>query len=326
MIRKGLKLLYTGSAIVTLCLFASIYTSFYTELDWSLDLATSFAPQIFLLSLILAAITISKKDKALSNASVAICALYLVFLIQSIYTNNDKSGSKPEISFLTHNLDQKNTQYAPTEDLILQTGADIVLLTEYLTSWNANLAKLSTQYPYSARLPDEKGHGIALFSKHLIQSYRMEHFAKVDYPCIVCKIQFQDKTINVIGVHLNPPLNPYEHTQRGNQIEAIIKEINQSSEEPYVLLGDFNATPYCPDYRNIQKNSPLRGTAFTATLKNTWHPNKPILGPFLGTNVDHIFLSPHFTPVSRKILPNTGSDHNPVFLEASFRNPDDEES
>jgi endonuclease/exonuclease/phosphatase (EEP) superfamily protein YafD len=319
MVRKGIKILYTGSCIVTLCLFASIYTSFYTELDWSLDLATSFAPQIFVLSILLAAINIARKEKALANASVAICALYLVFLVQTIYTNNDKAGAEADLSFLSHNLFNKNTQYGATEELILNADADIVLLTEFLTSWNANLAKLSTQYPYSAKLPDEKGYGIALFSKHLIQSYRMEKFAGVEFPCIVCKVQFQGQFINVIGVHLNPPLNPCAHTQRGLQIEAITKEINQSAKEPYVLIGDFNATPYCPDYRNLQKNTPLRGTAFTATLKNTWHPNRPILGPLLGTNVDHIFLSPHFTPVTRKILPKTGSDHNPVYLEASFK-------
>ena len=45
MIRKGLKLLYTGSCIVILCLFASIYTSFYTELDWSLDLSFMMCDQ-----------------------------------------------------------------------------------------------------------------------------------------------------------------------------------------------------------------------------------------------------------------------------------------
>jgi len=325
MIRKLIQTAYRAVVILVLCLFGAIYANLFFQLDWRLDLATNLLPQVLILCALLTVLCICVKDRIIANANLALTILLFAFIFLVVSDNNSISGVTPALSLMTHNQNLENTNYKETEDLILEIDPDVMLLSEFQPGWNAKLAKLAVKYPFKFTIPNEKGHGISLYSKYMIMENRIEHFASVDFPCIVSKIQFKDQKIKVIGVHLNPPINQYEYTQLGLQVEALKEEINKSEGEPVVLLGDCNFSPYSPFYRSILSETSLQGTAFTTTLKNTWHHQRHPLGKVLGTNVDHIFLSQHFAPVSRKVFPKTGSDHNPVFLKAVFKDLKKEE-
>lgn len=320
MIFKLLKIVYKTLMLLGIVLFGTIYISFFYEIDWRLDLVTNFAPQVGILCLILTIIGICCKDKILANMNLTLVILYAIFIVRVIYSNNTNSAETPNISFLAHNLNLKNENYQDTQKLILDIDPDIALLSEFEPEWNAKLPEIYIKYPFKVTIPYDKGHGIALFSKHMITSSRIESFVSgVEFPCIIAKVQFRDTFINIIGVHLNPPINEYEHQQLELQMEALKKEINKLEGEPVVVLGDFNFSPFTQAYRGISRETSLSGTAFTATLVNTWHHENHPLGYALGANVDHILLSPHFTPVTRKVYPKTGSDHNPVFVTTHFK-------
>lgn len=320
MIFKLILVVYKALMLLGIALFGTIYVSFFYELDWRLDLITNFAPQIGVLCLIFTVVGICCKDKILANMNLTLVILYTFFIIRVIYSNNTNSAEKPNISFLAHNLNLKNLNFEETQKLILEIDPDIALLSEFQPEWNAKLPELYVKYPFKVTIPYDKGHGIALFSKHMITSSRVDSFVSgVEFPCIIAKVQFENKALNIIGVHLNPPINEYEHNQLDLQVEALKKEINKLEGEPVVVLGDFNLSPFTQNYRSISKETSLAGTAFTATLVNTWHHEDHAAGKFLGANVDHIFLSEHFTPVTRKVFPKTGSDHNPVFVTTRFK-------
>jgi endonuclease/exonuclease/phosphatase (EEP) superfamily protein YafD len=320
MILKIFQVIYKALTLLGIVIFGTLYASFFHKFDWRLDLATNFAPQIWICCLVFTIIGICLKDRIFANVNLALVVLYTFFIVRVIYSNNTNSGEKPNISFLSHNLNLKNQNYSETQKLILEIDPDIVLLSEFEPEWNSKLPELYIHYPFKVTIPFNNGHGIALFSKHIITSSRIENFvSSVEFPCILAKVQFQGKPLNVIGVHLNPPINEFEHAQLGRQVEALKEEINKLEGQPVVVLGDFNISPFTKNYRKIVNGTSLAGTAFTATLVNTWHHENHPLGKVLGANLDHILLSPHFSPVSRKVLPKTGSAHNPVFVEAMFQ-------
>jgi endonuclease/exonuclease/phosphatase (EEP) superfamily protein YafD len=269
MIFKLLQTVYRAIVLLALCLSGAIYANLFVQIDWRLDLATNLLPQILICTAALTAFCICVKDRIIANANLALTLLLFAFIFLTISDNNSISGDKPDISFLAHNLNLENTNYKETEDLILEIDPDVMLLSEFQPDWNAKLARLAVKYPFKFTIPNDKGHGISLYSKYMIMENRIEHFASVDFPCIVSKIQFKDHRIKVIGVHLNPPINAYEYTQLGLQVEALKEEINKSEGEPVILLGDCNFSPYSPFYRSIISETTLQGTAFTTTLKNT---------------------------------------------------------
>ena len=90
-------------------------------------------------------------------------------------------------------------------------------------------------------------------------------------------------------------------------------------EEPpasVLILGDLNATPWCPPLRRFLAASGLRPAASDQGLLGTsW----PVPIPFLRIPLDHALLSPDLVCVSYRIGPDIGSDHFPFILEVRPR-------
>jgi len=116
-------------------------------------------------------------------------------------------------------------------------------------------------------------------------------------------IRIDGATLNVYVAHLTAwaKLNA---AARGEQLDCLAKHV-RTSRYPYLLLGDFNASPATAEVAKFEKED-------AAQLCG---PDIKLTHPFLGTRIDYIFADWGWRVAGTRAI-NTGpSDHYPVIAE-----------
>lgn len=100
----------------------------------------------------------------------------------------------------------------------------------------------------------------------------------------------------IAAVHPTPPNTAGLLKERDAHIALLQAHLT----EPFVLAGDFNATPWCPVFTAI----PGRRVG-GYLLAPTWFSNLPLLG----LPIDHIMISSALKVSAYEVSKSTGSDH-----------------
>jgi endonuclease/exonuclease/phosphatase (EEP) superfamily protein YafD len=83
-----------------------------------------------------------------------------------------------------------------------------------------------------------------------------------------------------------------------------------SRDNPVVLVGDFNATPWSASFRTLQRRGLLHDTLWGAGLQASWPEG---WGP-LSIPIDHVLHTADLGSVDRRTGPSFGSAHRPVLV------------
>lgn len=122
------------------------------------------------------------------------------------------------------------------------------------------------------------------------------------YPMIVATIESPAGPVEVVNVHVAPPISTESYRLWGEQLDALFNRLS-SAEEPLVALGDFNATPQHRELRRLAEVTSDRGLGAFASF-----PTLMALPPVL--SLDHAFSAGGVCIDSVVALPNNaGSDH-----------------
>jgi endonuclease/exonuclease/phosphatase family metal-dependent hydrolase len=78
-----------------------------------------------------------------------------------------------------------------------------------------------------------------------------------------------------------------------------------------VVLGDLNATPWSPYFRNLERAASLRDTG----RRSGWRPTWPSALPPLWIPLDHCLVSKEIPYASRTVGNYVGSDHFPIIVD-----------
>jgi len=95
--------------------------------------------------------------------------------------------------------------------------------------------------------------------------------------------------------------------ERHRQLEALAT-LAAERKEPTAICGDFNLTPYSPDFKVFARRSGMRDARAGHGPGITWPTSLPILG----IPIDHCLVSPEIGVARFRRLPPFGSDHYPI--------------
>jgi len=95
---------------------------------------------------------------------------------------------------------------------------------------------------------------------------------------------------------------------RSEQLEFVRSLME--SEQPTVVLGDFNAGAGSKEFDNFLKASGLKQATQNAPTFPSWRPESAL---------DHVLVSPQIDVSDARVLPIPVSDHLPLALEFSLR-------
>lgn len=215
----------------------------------------------------------------------------------------------PPLVVAVHNILIENDGRAPEAALELAAaGAEVIALLEI---GPGVLEEVSAALPGYAEfsLPDESGFGAGVWSRHPILAAERTHLAVAWIPALSLRIDYAGRPVRVLVTHAPPPVSP-EHARAREQVIAALAPWADSSNEPAVLLGDFNMTRHHPVFRANLSTSGL-SSAHEFGPRPTWPAS---LGP-LGIGLDHVLWTAPFRPTHIEVGPALGSDHRSILVE-----------
>lgn len=120
--------------------------------------------------------------------------------------------------------------------------------------------------------------------------------------------------VRVLGTHPVSPLTPARAAQRDEHF-AWIAAWAQRHNEPLVVVGDLNATPWSQRLRSLLDESGLLDSQRAHGIQPSW----PAGWGLFGLPLDHVLHSPALAVVNRRLGPSFGSDHRTVHAELALR-------
>lgn len=265
----------------------------------------------FLIAVVLFLLLRRWREAAFFSVFLLIC----VFQLLPFYIPY-RSGAAidaPLLSIVQVNVNTINKKYDAVADYVLSTKADVAAFEETSQEWIDHLkTRLDSTYPHSMYVARNDNFGIALFSKYPFVSQSIHYFG-VDLPSTVAKLDVDGKQVTLIGTHTVPPLLEGHLNFRTRELEAIVAKRNEFGER-YVLHGDLNCTSWSPYFTDVLKGLSLYDSRLGFGVQPSW----PTYAVLLRAPIDHVLVNDAFVVLDRKLGPNVGSDHFPVYVKLAI--------
>jgi len=275
---------------------------------------------------------------------VVIVVSFGLYVTNPVPRSAPRSGDASEtLRVLSHNVGQDLPDYDYIDKLIRESAADLVFLQEVTGEYvDEHWPRLLDLYPYQAQgtLVDEKRIGMGVLSKYPITQHEE---IKLDPESLMLQqrvvANWKGKDISLYNVHTTYPWvrlrrDPwlhripwpvYDDSVRQREIDALLRTL-QGESNPVIAAGDFNLTERSEDHVKLTRflrdafSESGRGPGFTWPANRT--PTVMIRPAIPFVRIDYVFHSPAFTSTAAQVLPRTGSDHKPLFIDLNFAGSD----
>jgi len=302
---------------------------FMGQLWWIFDLASHFRPQYFI-ALVILVVFFAKAKKWKSTGVGIVCGL-VNFMLISPYIgiiNSVAEVDRPKIRILSMNLSHSNSSYKKAKLIIKKNQPSILILQELGNSWENALGETLSKFPYSAKLPVNTTYGYFPLPKFLLPLFIPKEklfigvFSHLPFERIMTdqsdsyirgSFKFKEKIFTLVGVHLTSPIGKVRTYKRNKQLNGLVEEI-QKNNQPTVVVGDFNITPWSLYFQDFIQKSQLRDTRKGIGIYPTWLAQFPPLS----IPIDHSLASDGIEVGSFSLGPSFGSDHLPMILDFSI--------
>lgn len=239
-----------------------------------------------------------------------------------IEDTNITSQENASLKIIISNVRFDNEQYEKLLKLFKDKVADIVVLSEINDSWYRALAAIKKELKYEVVEIRKNGYGLGVFSRYPLKEAKINFLVSSERPSISTKVNFQNQDIDLWALHPVPPAIPMEEGGRKDsrprdaELLIVAKKISKIV-KPTLVLGDFNDTAWSHTTTLFKKISGLLDPRIGRGFFNSFHTKYPLLR----YPIDHVFLSDHFTVSDIQRLEDIGSDHFPMYIEISLKDP-----
>lgn len=225
-----------------------------------------------------------------------------------------KTDAAHHLSLLVANIQMDNRQSARFLATVRDANPDILCLLEPDRWWIHQLCELEKEYPYTVYQPQDNFYGMALYSRFPLLNTRVLSRVEKDIPSIRAVVRLPSGAeIELYCVHPRPPVPMTDTEERDAELLLIGKEVREHG-RPSVVCGDLNDVAGSTVNRLFQNISGLLDPRIGRGFYNT----HPTYLPIARAPVDHIFHSHELRLVRLARLPDTGSDHFPIFVTLSY--------
>jgi endonuclease/exonuclease/phosphatase (EEP) superfamily protein YafD len=315
---------------IALFILSVLSLSCYVAWSWPLELLSHFRIQYLILSLILSGVVIfMKRNRYLKTNLLVFVALLLVGLNlieivpwylpppQQATGNADK-----QLRVLSFNLNIQNINYQDIISLTQDNQPDIALFIEVSQATFQNLQiGLKDNLPYVFRSP---GGGLAIFSRLPMLDAKGNNLNGQGGHNLIATIQLDKQPIKIIGTHPLVPIKPSTFHRRNRQLAALSNYISTLN-QPVILVGDFNLTPWSPYYRIFINKTKMHNARLGFGILPSWprtatHVSLPSwIIPLMNIPIDHCFVSKHFKVARTYTGGNANSDHASLITDLVYR-------
>ena len=286
------------------------------RLYWILELTTHFRVQyLAVTALVLAVAALRRRWDAVAVLAAAgtVSALPVVpYLPRALGPEAAAAPATAPLKVLSVNVSYRQFLERRLLEIVREADPDIVVVQELTPHAERVLADLDKLFPHYRKFPADRQYGIGLWSRHELESG--ETIALGRLPAIEARVRGPSGSFTVIGVHLSAPVTRRRAAARNQQLAELAARSN-GVDEPLIVAGDFNITPYSPYYTDWLEATGLTDSRRGRTLSPSW----PTMLRLIGIPIDHVAVNDGFTIVSHRRLPNFESDHYGALVEVVLR-------
>jgi endonuclease/exonuclease/phosphatase (EEP) superfamily protein YafD len=308
-----LRFLYlAGLAVGVVSLAALLGGSF-----WAFDLMSHFRMQylgLLILSGGLLAILKQRKEAGI----LASFALFNIILILPLFTKNgtpiesvDPSNSHRLMSL---NLLSSNHESEAVFAVVATAKPDILLFLEVNHWWQTRLdTQFQQDYPFRDARVREDNFGMSLYSKVPLEDFQVLHLGDA-IPTMRATFSNHGKPFHLFGVHFLPPMGKHGTARRDAPLADLPAAIADLPHE-VLIVGDFNATPWCFPFRRLLATTELEDSSVGFGFQPTW----PTFLSVMSIPIDHCLHTGGVEIMNREIGEEMGSDHLPLIVDFRIR-------
>lgn len=220
----------------------------------------------------------------------------------------------PKLKILQANVLKSNRTPGLLQKLIEDEKPQIITCAEVNPECAAMLQGLKDEYPHQLVTTGTDSYRVALLSKLPLLKIEQTAFGGARTEAIVFRVQLGGKVIDAVSLH---PYTPNANIEsRDSEFAAIASRFAAETPEHLMLMGDFNATPWCPAMKQLMKTLKLRNAREGRGINTTW----PAFFPFLfRIPIDHVLVSANLGIAAFGTARRIGSDHLPTRTEIYFK-------
>jgi endonuclease/exonuclease/phosphatase (EEP) superfamily protein YafD len=299
-------------AILSFASLTAVLLGMLGRYSWPLDLFSHFRLH-YVAALALSAVALLVL-REWQSAGFAMVAAVLVGLPAIDYLPSQPVAVREQtLKAISLNVWFRNPDLSAAVSYLESVGADVVALQEISEERALSIAPMMKSYPHvyanSAASTDS-----VLFSKWPLLSVTTEKLSPDGVSAIRAVIDWQGTPVTVIASHLHWPAGGGSSRRRNAELVGLAR-MTQPLDEPLIMLGDFNITPWSPNFNSLADAFGLDDCTLGHGFNPTWP--SPLL--FAGIRIDHCFATSHWETVKVWTGPSIGSDHRPMGVEMQLR-------
>ncbi|MBN2502716.1 MAG: endonuclease/exonuclease/phosphatase family protein [Anaerolineales bacterium] len=233
-------------------------------------------------------------------------------------------NAAPGFTVMTFNIEFLNVSPDELVYLLTHSDADIIALQELADEQAVAIAKdLSSLYPCQI-LQGGGIPGVGLLSKYPCRDAEIFYLYSMDLPYLQATLTADGRELTLLNAHPPPLAGIISYRSNSDIAEEYKRLLDRiQSDNPFLLVGDFNTTDQSDNYALIHAtglSDAYRQAGWGLGL--TWPAGRygnAIPAWFPKTNrLDYIWYSDDFIALDAWTGERTNSDHLPVFAELSW--------
>lgn len=197
-----------------------------------------------------------------------------------------------------------------------ETDPDVVAVEDLSGAWAAQFRGAFPQMSPVIELPMAGGGGIGLYSRIPIQDARLRYFSDAEHglASITARLLLGGEIVDLVATHPIAPTSPTTLRARNQQLANIASERTRFAQN-LIVVGDLNMTSWSPAFGQFAGAMGLRDSRKGFGAQGTW----PASLPGWRIPLDHCLASDRFTTLERRVGPNSGSQHLPIFVRLELQ-------
>ncbi|HEX9761975.1 MAG TPA: endonuclease/exonuclease/phosphatase family protein [Acidimicrobiia bacterium] len=300
-----------GLALVSLAAFLGRWV-------WWLDVLANFRAQYVVGLLALGVLLMVGKWRRTGLAVLLVAVVNLV-LVLPLYvgTPGESEVTAPSMRVMSFNLLSSNESYAEVLEYIEAIDPEIAFLHEASRPWEVAAEAADHDYQVIRARSDDLIFGTLVL-------VRGEEVTAVSYGFATAQpravaVTFRPRgwaePVKVLSTH---PLAPTDQARAGLR-DAQLRfagDWAEDQEGAFIVVGDFNATPWSWPFRDLMGRTELRNSQIGYGLQPSFPVDSSVL---FRVPIDHLLHSEALIVRDRRLGPALGSDHFPLVVDLELR-------
>jgi endonuclease/exonuclease/phosphatase (EEP) superfamily protein YafD len=292
------------------------------QVAWPFELVSHFPVQLLAIQAIATALLLRAGRQGLASAFLPFAAINLLLIAPNLLApawRAEAAGGPTRLTVMAANLHYETHRSDLLQAEIARVDPDVILLIEPVADYYGDNSPLRRTHPYVIFHKDGAGTGLMMASRIPWERATTLTLSSTYSPSIFATFCPNPERgpagcADVLGVHPVSPIGPIRSRMRDAELRAIAEFVSNRQPERFVVLGDFNTTPWSVRFSEMLDKSGLDENPAGRGLTTTWLSKNPLFG----LPIDHILVGRDIQVLDQEVGADIGAEHYPISAQLAF--------